>query len=667
MPALGERIEHFRPDIEGLRAIAVVLVLLYHADIPLVAGGYVGVDVFFVISGFLITGLLLRELESSGRLSFGGFYARRVRRLLPASALTLLVTLIASLTLLSPLRLPDVAADIASAAGYISNFRFGLAANDYFQANAAPSPVIHFWSLSVEEQFYLVWPAVLLVLFTASTRVRHVGRSAMLIAMGLLSGTSLVLCIWLTGIDQAWAFYLLPTRAWELGAGALLAIGAGHMKVPGVRMATALATLGLAAVAAAALSFTDRTAFPGYAAILPVAGTAAVIFAGTRREPIPARLLALRPLTFLGRISYSVYLWHWPILLFAAVLYGHALPWPLALLLAFASIPVAAVTQRFVESPFRAGRFITTRPRLNLVQAVASALVLAVLAGAAAFYATANVSIELTALQPPVADPQPKSGGWCIPTSSVDDMSSCVHGNGEGLATIILFGDSQAEQWYYPLRQIAADNGWRFVSLTRPSCYPEPFDVAYPAEKDCPDWREHAYARIAAERPDIVVLSSHARSVVIADGRVVDGSLTQNRPVAMRVWGDALSQALERLQESAGRVAIIGETPLPGQDVPSCLALHSDDFGLCARPVSSIPRDWHLVDERVAAEAGATFIDPTQWLCTSDSCPAVIGSYLVYWDEEHLSEPFSASLAGRIAAALPPLGQAASSQGPNAP
>ncbi|MEO8625332.1 MAG: acyltransferase, partial [Candidatus Limnocylindrales bacterium] len=390
MIAPPERGEHFRPDVEGLRALAVVLVLLYHANVPFFGGGYVGVDVFFVISGFLITGLLLRELDSTGRLSFSGFYARRVRRLLPASALTLLVTLVAAVLLLSPVRMPDVAADIASAGAYISNFRFGLAANDYFAANAAPSPVIHFWSLSVEEQFYFVWPTVLAILFAISRRLR-VGRRGLLIGMALLSAVSLLAGIWLTGVNQAWAFYLLPTRAWELGAGALLAISAGHVRLPGRRPAVLMSTVGLAAVALAALLFTDQTAFPGYAALLPVVGTALVIFGGTRSETLPTRLLSLPPCTFLGGISYSVYLWHWPMLLFAGVVYGATLPLPLAALVALASIPVAAVTQRLVEKPFRAGRFIGTRARFNLSQAVASTLVIALLAGAASVYARGRV------------------------------------------------------------------------------------------------------------------------------------------------------------------------------------------------------------------------------------------------------------------------------------
>ena len=294
--------DHFRPDVEGLRAVAVLLVPLYHAGVPGFGGGYVGVDVFFVISGFLITGLILRELETTGRLSITGFYSRRARRLLPAAALTLLVTVAASVALLSAVRIADVATDIASAAAYVSNLRFGI------QANAAPSPVLHFWSLSVEEQFYLFWPTLMVALFWLSGRLRA-GRRGLFAGIALVSALSLVACVWLTGQNQPWAFFLLPTRAWELGLGALLAVSLGRLPAIRPRIAAALVLAGLAAIALADLVLSDASVFPSVAASLPVAGAGLVILGGLGK-PLPARLLALPPFTFLGRVSYSIYLWH---------------------------------------------------------------------------------------------------------------------------------------------------------------------------------------------------------------------------------------------------------------------------------------------------------------------------------------------------------------------
>ena len=644
------RPDHFRPDVEGLRAVAVLLVLLCHAQVPFFGGGYVGVDVFFVISGFLITGLLLRELDSTGKISFTGFYARRVRRLLPASALTLLVTLGASVLLLSPVRIPSVTADIASAAAYVSNFRFGIAANDYFAANAAPSPVLHFWSLSVEEQFYFVWPSVLLILFAVSSRL-HVGRRGLFVGMALLSAASLVGCVWLTGENQAWAFYLLPTRAWELGLGALLAISAGRLPLPGRWTSTGLIVLGVAAIALPAVLFSDSTSFPGFAAILPVAGAGLVILGGSRAS-FPARVLSLPPATFLGRISYSVYLWHWPMLLFAGVLYGTTLPLPLSVLVALASIPVAAITQRLVEQPFRLGRFIGTRPRVNLGQAVASALVLAMLAGGASVYATSEVDATLGDLIPPVADSMPMIGGWCLTPGEVDNMSSCVYGDLSSDVTVVLFGDSHAEQWFPALQSIATSRGWRLVTLTGrcPSLMLTTADPQFSNKAACEAWREHAFTRIAAERPALVILANFARQDL-----EIDGATVVDRATVIREWGRALSATLDRLKGMSAKVAIIGETPLPGVDVPTCLSLHLHDFDACAKPAISIPAEWHDSDRSDATQVGADFIDPTPWLCNAADCPAVIGDYIVYRDISHLTQPFVASLAPELDAALSPL------------
>ena len=396
----GER-DGFRPDLEGLRAVAVGLVLLFHAGVPHVSGGYVGVDVFFVLSGFLITGLIVRELDRSGTVSLVAFYARRARRLLPAAAVALIATVVASAIFLPPLRVPDIAGDGAAAALYVSNMRFAFQATDYLQSASDPSPLLHYWSLGVEEQFYLFWPALLL--FFARGGRGTIGRLAAVISV--VFGVSLVLSLVLTGVAQPWAFFTLPARAWELALGAGLALAAARgMGIPR-RLATPAGLLGIACIVVAGLVLDTSTPFPGVAALLPTAGAALVIAAGLRSSagtrapaaavgsataaaaraatvgtattqatpiegvPIHIRLLSLPPMRWLGRISYSLYLWHWPILVIPAAAREAALPLRTRLVLAGVSVVVAALSQRFVEEPIRRGRFVGLRPRRTLALA----------------------------------------------------------------------------------------------------------------------------------------------------------------------------------------------------------------------------------------------------------------------------------------------------------
>ena len=366
--------DDFRPDVEGLRGIAVLLVVLFHAGLP-VPGGFVGVDVFFVISGFLITGLLLRERERSGSIDFLRFYARRVRRLLPAAAVVLLACLPVAYLLVAPLDRPSVTLDAVAAALSVANIRFALTTGDYFASIASPSPFLHFWSLGVEEQFYLVWPALLLV---ASWRRPRVGAA---IALSLVLVGSLWASAVVTDASPAWAFYVLPTRAWQLAAGGLLAIGAPQLaRVPaGIRVAVAWA--GAVLLAWSAFTLDSSVAYPGLVAVMPTVAAAALIGAST--GPGPRLLLERAPVRFLGRISYSLYLWHWPILVLGALAAGGALSVTGRLELAAVAVLVAAASWAVVEEPFRRGfRGLAARPARTLALGLTTIVVVAGFASA---------------------------------------------------------------------------------------------------------------------------------------------------------------------------------------------------------------------------------------------------------------------------------------------
>jgi peptidoglycan/LPS O-acetylase OafA/YrhL len=695
----------FRPDIEGLRAVAVSLVLLYHAAVPGFGGGYVGVDVFFVLSGFLISGLLLRELETTGSISLPSFYARRLRRLLPAVALLILVTVVASVAVLSPLRAGDVAADGVAASLYASNLRFAAQATDYLQSELAPSPLLHLWSLGVEEQFYLFWPALLLLATRAPANRR--------VRVGLVSVSvvvaSFALSSWLTTVNAPWAFFSLPTRAWELGIGALLAVGAVRLAALPRGLAQAAGWVGLGMIVASALVIDTSTPFPGTAALLPVLGTALAMLPGMADTTgHPARFLGWHPARFLGRISYSLYLWHWPMLVLPTAVAGDTLPLPVRVGLMLAAIPVAYASQRWLEDPIRKGRLVGVVPRRNLAFAGALSIAVATSSLGLGFVTTQRLAAATgpdgAATAPPLPNlgglavrPSPSPGGEApsvgtatpvptlppspggpvpadlIPslTQARDDIPA-IYGNGCHLAqpdttipecvvgdpgspiTVVLIGDSHAAQWFPALERLARERSWRLVALTKSSCTPAWITVwsisLKRAYTECDEWRNHVLERVAAERPALVIVaSSHP---IPSAGNGGPAARDDGRALAA-----GLATTLDRLAPIAAAVALIADTPKFDLDPPECLSANLDDTLACTRPrAEMLDEDWLTTEASVSSEHGATLVDPTPWACPTDPCPTVVGRYLVYRDQHHLATAYVTALRDRLADALPPLG-----------
>jgi peptidoglycan/LPS O-acetylase OafA/YrhL len=393
---------HFRPDIEGLRAVAVLAVLLFHVGVPGLPGGFVGVDVFYVISGFLITGLLVRELAATGRIDLVTFYARRLRRLLPAALVVIAVTLVASWAVLSRLRFPEVAGDAAASALYVSNIRFAEQATDYLAAHESASPYLHFWSLGVEEQFYLVWPFLLLI----GARLVPVARLGILLVAVALGSFALSLA-W-TDVAAPWAFFSLPTRAWELAIGALIAVGALRLPRRAPRsVAVGSVAVGLALIALACVVIDGSTPYPGTAALLPVAGTSLVIIGGAATRAGPSRWLSMSAPRWLGRISYSLYLWHWPILVLVPVALGFD-GVGLRLVLAGAAVALAAVTTALIETPIRRERIMRAGADRSLAVAAACSIAMAVTAvGAGVLVLTRSSSPVVAAVEGALPDASP--------------------------------------------------------------------------------------------------------------------------------------------------------------------------------------------------------------------------------------------------------------------
>ncbi|MEO8528688.1 MAG: acyltransferase family protein, partial [Pseudolysinimonas sp.] len=460
----------FRPDIQGLRAIAVGLVVLSHAGVAVLDGGFVGVDVFFVISGFLITTHLVESIEAS-RLRLRDFYSRRVRRLLPAALIVLALTAATVAIWFPPLMKPKAFVEITAAALYGPNILFAVSNTDYF-AGTDPSIVQHYWSLGVEEQFYLFWPLLLLLAWWVFKR----SRRGLFAALAIITVVSFVLSVVITDYRQPLAFFLLPTRAWQLGVGALVALAV--IAAPGISRhrwwKAPLAWAGLVGIAAAAFLYGPETPYPSWYAALPVVAAAAAILGGTGATRYgPAAVLAIRPVQFIGRISYSLYLVHWPLIIVPQVLFGwrEPLPFWVPLLLAAVAIPIAWLLWRFVEEPGRRGTWKwTASPKRTLLVGLAASVAFAVVLVPSAFVVqrlpvdagrtapafVLSTSPVGTSFVPSNLKPNLWAGSNDIP--GVDrpdcvrdydnaDPTGCEYGNATSAPTVALFGDSHAASW----------------------------------------------------------------------------------------------------------------------------------------------------------------------------------------------------------------------------
>jgi peptidoglycan/LPS O-acetylase OafA/YrhL len=666
--------ERFRPDIQGLRAIAVGAVVLNHAGIPFISGGYVGVDVFFVISGFLISSHLLAGLEAEGRVRFADFYARRARRILPASLVVLVLSVMGAMLWVPPLLRIRMLQDAMATALYVPNYAFAQQGTDYLAQSTTPSLFQHYWSLGVEEQFYLLWPALLGITWFLASRVSRRrpegprGRVALAVVLGVAVASSLACAVWLTFHEQPWAFFSLWSRAWELGLGGLVALvlRARPRVLPSVAAGIA-GWLGIAGILASAALYSGRTAFPGWAALLPVSAAALVILAGATPARFgPQRVLGMRGFQFVGLISYSLYLVHWPILQLTQSALGPApLPTWATVLLAAAAVPVAWLLYRLVEDPARRARPLAgARPRRSLLGAGVAASITAGLAAAAIAVtaiqplhvgasvasgrptdppqATAVVAANLTPSLRTAADDNPALyADGCEVGYTPSTPHPCTDGSGGD--TIVLFGDSHAAQWYPALHRIAAERGDTLVTQTKSACASIDIELSWGGAPytACDRWRDAVIDQLRADPPALVVLANYGNPE-FADADDPEGQ-----------WQRGLEATIRQLAAFT-RVVVIADTPDVRDNPSVCLSAHLSDAAACARPASlalaSPGRDATVAATRAT---GTPLIDLTGYFCT-DVCPAIIGNVLVYRDSHHMTATYAAELADPLARRLLP-------------
>lgn len=645
----------FRPDIQGLRALAILLVLIYHADLDVLPGGYVGVDVFFVISGYLITGLLVREIECAGTVALAKFYARRIRRLLPAASLMLFATLVAAGLIYSPLELKQFASSAFTVATYVSNLWFAHLSTDYLAEDTTANPLLHTWSLSVEEQFYLVWPLIL-ILVARSVSVDSIRKRA-LFALGTLSVVSLIASAMLTEYSQPWAFFSSPTRAWEFGAGGLVALHQPKSRTVGRGLTMAAGMFGMLLILYAGITFDEATRFPGGAALVPVLGTVLLIYAGQAQAAIgPSRWLSIRPMRFIGDISYSVYLWHWPIFVFLSLMVAEP---SLSMRVAgmVASILIGWASYVLVENPFRYGRRKKQRVRLSIALGALLTASSAGFALAIRDISASGLSNETQQRYRSAANDTPIVGSnGCHANFFQVEIPECVFGDEHGDFSIVLFGDSHAAMWFPALEAIAREQGWRLIAMTKTGCASVHFDAI---EKklnrpyyECTQWRENAIKRIESLQPDLIVLANSSRHVL--------KDLSVSEAVRLRRWAESVRETLTLFHRIQIPVALIRDTPWLDFDAPVCLSrahwkgvdpaesCRFDTADENAQDVFEIERA-----ELLRFEANLV-VDMTQAICPEEPCLAERDGFVLYHDKHHLSATFSRHLADRLYAQLKP-------------
>lgn len=663
----------FRGDIQGLRAIAVGLVVIYHLWPLRLTGGFIGVDVFFVISGFLITSHLVKNPPRKPR-DFGNFWIRRVKRLLPASFLVLAVSLV-GIRLIAPESVwKDWGGQVLAATFYFENWSLAASSVDYLAADNAPSAVQHFWSLSVEEQFYLFWPLIIGGLFVLGAILGVKGIKVPRLGVFVILAASLAYSIHLTNNEPGIAYFSTFTRGWELAVGGMIAmIPKASERFRASHAASALSWGGLAAIVGAAVYFDAATPFPSYTAALPVLGTAATIWAHAEAKSSPTGILSWKPSRFIGDHSYSIYLWHWPIIVLAPFLIG-TLKWPQKLMVLALTVALAMATKTFVEDRFRksmdtskvitGGRFLlvgsltlglvsggflyTTQQRelqqgdlLTQASAVENTVGFECFGGAAMINDCAVSSKDLMTPSP-AAVKTDKSAAYaddCWSSGEFKDRPICTYGTGK--TQVALSGNSHAGHWLPALQEIAKENDWTITTFLASRCAPTDSPLAFDsAEKieGCLDYGKWVLDQTANDQFDLIITSSR-----------------QSLPVAGETLKTTLKPAiagyksyLEKWSSAGTPIIVLRDNPFPGHtvpNVPDCISASEQPIKEC----SGTSKSWHSMDPLTDAAKQINsdripVIDMSEFFCRDGVCPAIIGSVIPYFDGSHISATYARTL-----------------------
>jgi peptidoglycan/LPS O-acetylase OafA/YrhL len=681
----GLVVRRFRPDIQGLRAVAILLVVLYHAGVPGFSGGYVGVDVFFVISGFLITGQLVGEAVKTGRVSLAGFYLKRVRRLLPSAVVVIVVTLLVARVFAPPLFSLSLSVDGIFAAFYVLNYRLAAEGINYQNAGAAPSAFQHFWSLGVEEQFYVFWP---LLIIAAMVLTRRWWRDLLPVLILVVIVVSLYISQYLLAVDAPMSYFAVQSRAWEFGVGAIVALASGTLARMRPRTRAVLFFAGLAVIIGVGFSYNAATQFPGVHAVVPVTGTALVIGAGCGRPLKAEVILGSRVMQWLGKVSYPWYLWHWPVLVLAPYIWPRVtFTWPVNLgLVVFALVPAAA-TYYALEAPTRKWKF-----RRSVWAAAGLALMTAGVATGTLI--DSNISALLAATSPPpttvaatptktipsinldekgpVTDPfaskltsgpvrpsvldavsdTPDYPGNCIVDFAATISPKCLTSPAGTLTNapvssnrVVLLGDSHAGEWYADVYGIARQLGWNTEVLNKEGCPLASISIENASldqpYTQCNEWRTNMFQRLLSEpRPKIIFIASL-------------NYYTSDNAYLASGW----EKTIRALEAIGAPIVYLHDTPFPNYNVPTCVSGAFSDWAKCSfsRTIAFHPDP--LMSGTAASHGLAARVNVNQYLCPTAGaeCPAVLAGILLYRDNSHVTNTAMSMLLPIVQRQLQPV------------
>jgi peptidoglycan/LPS O-acetylase OafA/YrhL len=636
----------FRSDIEGIRAIAVIFVVLYHAGLRYPSGGFTGVDIFFVLSGYLITSLLAKELNTSGHIDLVRFYARRVRRLLPASTLVVAVVCLIEAVISSPLASISVLRAGLATTLYASNIFFSYQQLDYFAQGVAQNPLLHTWSLAVEEQFYMVLPVLLLVLW----KIRK-GPRLILIVLSAIAIVSFAGCVWFTRTNQVLAFFQSPARAWEFCAGGLVSFIPRESLRNRKTLCAILGITGLIALFASVGFITTAMSFPGALALVPVLATLATLQAGAGApQSLAVRILNLPPFQYFGELSYSLYLWHWPALVIGKQLFPSN---SLAVRAGCVAVAVllSAVTHVVIENPIRFSTYLAPRSKTSL--AIGGAFMAICLCGFAVWQSTIHRSEQFQRFYRVSKDIPSMYAMGCETALTESKPKMCTFGDASnGQKTVVLFGDSHAAQWFQAVKDIAETQHWKLITLVKSACSPMSINADSMhnpgATQSCGIWRKAAVETIRKMHPDLVIASSSS----------IYQEKDSTKPIDPANWERGTRETLLAIAGDGIPVKVIRDTPHAEYDISQCLAQAAWDGRTVCAPLS---RDSALSPLVYQAEvSGAAnlpnvkFVDMTDDICSPNICDLQRGNVILYRDSNHLTASYAESLSDALKKKLIP-------------